>query len=66
MDDVSVDVGKPEVAAPVTVSESGVVNPQQVQDGGMIIMHMNSIANNLVANIVCLTIYRSPFNASPC
>ena len=66
MDDVSVDVGKPEVAAPVTVSESGVVNPQQVQDGGMIIMNVARIGDDIQAEFISFTVDFATLDTSSC
>ena len=38
MDHVAVDVGEPEISAPITIRQSFVVQPQQVQHGCMEIM----------------------------
>ena len=45
--DGAADVGEAQVAAHVAVGEAGVVEAQQVQDGGLQVVHMHGVLGHL-------------------
>jgi hypothetical protein len=47
VDHSPMDIGQAKIATAVVVGESRVIHPQQVQDGRMQVMHMNSIFNRM-------------------
>jgi hypothetical protein len=49
VDDFAFDVGEAHVAAVVEVGEFGVVEPEQVEDGGMEIVHLLGLVDGFEA-----------------
>jgi hypothetical protein len=62
-DHVPVNVGQPEIPACVTVGEFLVVESHQVQDGGVVIVDMNAIADDAGPDVVGFAVNRSAFNS---
>ena len=56
MDHPAVDIRQAEVAALVTEGQFLVVDPHQVQDGGVQIMHMDGVLRDVVREVVRLAI----------
>src|SRR5262245_57726566 len=52
MHDASMDVGESEVASGIAVDELFVIEPEQVQEGGMQVMHMNRLVDGLESKLV--------------
>ena len=50
------DIGKPEIAALVAVDEAFVVDAHEVHEGGMEVVHMHRLVDNVVAVLVCLSV----------
>lgn len=43
MDDVAGDVGETEIAAGVAISQLGMIDAHEMEDGGVIVMDMNGV-----------------------
>lgn len=56
------DVGQPIVAALEAIGQSGVIDPQEVQDGGVEIVNMHWILGDVVAVFIGLADDMSPSN----
>src|SRR5437660_11157424 len=59
-----VHVGEAEIPALEAVGQLRVVDPQAVQDGGVQVMHMDGVVDDVVAEVVRLAIDQAPFDAS--
>src|SRR5258705_9715909 len=55
LDHVSVDIGEPEFAPLKFVSQLRVVEPHQLQDGGVEVVNLDRILDDVVAEIVGLS-----------
>jgi hypothetical protein len=62
--DPAVDIGQAEVAARVAVGEPGVVQPHQMQDRRVQVVHVNGVFGDLVAVFVRATVAETPFNSA--
>lgn len=51
-----IDIGQPIVAADVVPRQLRVVNPEQVQDGSVQIMQMNSATDHSIPQMIRLTV----------
>ena len=63
------DTREPIVEALITVAEFFVIESHQVQDRGIEIMHMNTVAvtvDNVVAPLIGLTVAHSSTDSTPC
>ena len=63
LDDLAVHVGQPEVAAGVAIDQPRVVDPHQVQDRGVIIVHVHGVGHDVDAVLVGLAVGQSSFDA---
>ena len=52
----TVHIGEPVVAPLITVGEAFMVNPHEVLNGRVKVMHMDRILGDVVTPIVCLTV----------
>src|SRR6186713_1291289 len=64
LDDVSGDVGQPEVAAAVAEGEPRVVQAEEVQDGGVQVVDVDAVLDGLEAELVGLAVTNAPFDAA--
>ncbi len=55
------DVGEPKVPALVLVREALVVDSQQMQNGGVKVMHVDAVLGDVIAVFVCAAVRRSRF-----
>ena len=62
-DDLAVDVGEAEVAAAVAEGELLVVEAEQVQDGGVEVVHVDLVLRGLVAEFVGRAMGEAGFHA---
>ena len=63
--DLSVNAGQPEVTPLVFEGQPFMVDPQQVQNGGMEIMHVNAVLGDAVGVVVRLSVSQSAFYVAP-
>src|SRR5262245_19230720 len=64
MDYVSGDIGQAEISAAVMVSEPGMVNAQQVQNGRMQVVNVDRFVDHLESEIVGSAVDHPSFDAS--
>src|SRR5690606_37343696 len=64
MHDRAMDVGESEVAALVTVGELLVVDAEAVEDGGVEIVHVDGVFEDVVAEVVGEAVVESRLDAS--
>ena len=57
-------IGQAEVSSSVPVGEPCMVDPHQVQDRGVEIMHIHFVAHDRFADVVGFAMYDSPFDSS--
>ena len=62
-DDFAVDVGEAIVAAAVAVSEAGVIHAEEMEDGGVEVVHVNAIFGDGRADFVGAAVGEAAFNA---
>ena len=62
-DDVAVDVGEAEVAAGVGVGEFFVIEAEEVEDGGVHVVHVDFVGDGVVAEVVGLAEGEAGFDA---
>ena len=60
MSNHAVNIGQTEIATLVFISESLVMNAQEMQNGGVEIVNVNGVANNIIAVVVRFA-ERKPF-----
>ena len=56
LDHVSINVRQPEISAGIAIDEPRVVDPHQVQDRGVIVMHVHRVLDDVDAEFVGLTV----------
>lgn len=62
--DRAVDVGQAKVTSGMTVGQLSVVHPQQMQNRGVKVVHIDLIPNNLPAHIIGRAVNDSPFDSA--
>ena len=61
---VSVDIGQAEVAALVLVGELLMINPELVEQGGVEVVHVHGILDDIVAVVIGLAVSNAAFKAA--
>jgi len=61
---MTVHIGQAEVATRVTKRESLVIQPEQVQNGGVKIVHVDRVFFNLIADVIGLSVNHSALHAA--
>ncbi len=64
MDDIALDVGEAEISAGVTVGKLGVVESQDVKDGGVEVVDMYLIADDVIAGFIGGAMHETRFNTT--
>ena len=64
IDDFAADVGEPEVAALVAVGELQVIEPKEVQQRGVEVVHMDGVFGNSPADFVGLAVDLATFDSA--
>ena len=59
LDHFAGNIGQPVTSAVVVIGQSLVVEPEQVKNGGVQIVHADAIFNGFVANLICLPVTNS-------
>ena len=62
MQDVSGDVGKPEIAAAIAIGQLSVIDAHQVQDGGVDVVDVDRLLDRLEAEFVGGAVDRAAFH----
>jgi hypothetical protein len=60
----AIHIGEPEIASGIAVSEAQVVDAEEVQDGGMEIMHVDLVLHRVVAELIRLAIRHAALHAT--
>ena len=64
VDNVTIDIGQSEIPAAIPKCQSFVVDPQQVQHGGVQIVHMHLVLCGIKTKVIGLTVTKSTFHTS--
>ncbi len=66
VDDMAVDIGEAEVASGVAVGEFGVVEAEELHDGGLEVVDVDAVLYGLEAEVVGGAVDGSGFDAAAC
>ena len=64
--DLAMNVRQPKIATRVAEGKLLVVEPQEMQDRGVQVMHVNFVRDGFVTKLVSLPVCNTGFNTSTC